>query len=80
MQSTSVTKAMVYLDVSMHQVCVHAMRSTCSSVGVSCILKVIAACLESLLEHHALISCMAGMNGEVHLIVKHPASTTSRCC
>lgn len=63
-----------YLDIMVHQICMHAMRPTGSSVSIPGILKVIVACLESFLEHHVLIGCVAAMDGQIHLVVKHSAS------
>lgn len=63
-----------YLDVPMHQMCVHAMRPTGGSVSVPGILKVVVACLERLLEHHVVIGCVATMDGQIHLVVKYSAA------
>ncbi len=63
-----------YLDISVHQIFVHAMRPTCCSVSVPGILEVVVACLESLLEHHVVIGCVAPMDGQIHLTVKNPAA------
>lgn len=65
-------QARTYLDVSVHKIFVHAMGSTCRSVCIPGVLEVIAASLQSLLEHHVVVGCVASMDCQIHLVVKHP--------
>lgn len=61
-----------YLDISMHQILVHAMGPAGNSVSIPCILKVVRSSFERILEHHVVVRCIACMDGHIDVIIKHP--------